>query len=204
MTVEERIRKIVQQLGPPPFQPNREYAGFWSRETKRSKHNRAFWEGQTAMWRHAVEAIGAVAKAAAMEQVYPEGPAGADGRPTIVCLCGSTRFKPEFGQANLRETMAGKIVLSIGCDTRSDTELFGSMSAEQLMEVKAALDELHFRKIELADEVLILNVDGYIGDSTRRELGHARKLGKRVRFLEPEVNVDGVRVQVGDDGKGGS
>jgi len=47
------------------------------------------------------------------------------------------------------------------------------------------LDELHLRKIELADEVLILNVGGYIGESTRRELQHAQQLGKRVRFLEP-------------------
>lgn len=186
MTVEERIRKIVQQLGPPPFQPNREYAGFWARETKRSKHGQAFWEGQMAMWSQALEAIGSVAKAAAMERAYPAGPARADGRPTVVCLCGSTRFKAEFGQANLRETLAGKIVLSIGCDTKSDADLFGRMPAEEFARVKGKLDELHLRKIELADELLILNVDGYIGDSTRRELAHARKLGKHVRFLEPE------------------
>lgn len=100
-------------------------------------------------------------------------------RPTIVCLCGSTRFKAEFAMANFRETLAGRIVLSIGCDFKSDAEL-GLTDAD-----KVRLDALHFRKIELADEVLILNVDGYIGQSTRNELAHARSLGKPVRFLEP-------------------
>jgi hypothetical protein len=85
---------------------------------------------------------------------------------------------------NLKETLAGKIVLTIGCDMRTDDEIFGSLSQELFEKTKAELDELHLRKIELADEILILNVGGYIGDSTRRELDHARKLGKRIRFLE--------------------
>lgn len=106
-------------------------------------------------------------------------------RPTIVCLCGSTRFKDDFVSANLRETLAGKIVLSIGCDMRTDDEIFGHMPPDELERVKTALDALHFRKIELADEVLILNVGGYIGKSTTNELRHARELGKRVRWLEP-------------------
>jgi hypothetical protein len=106
-------------------------------------------------------------------------------RPKIVCLCGSTRFKYEFVDAGLRETLAGKIVLTIGCNMRTDDEIFGKMSPEEFAETKIKLDELHKRKIDLADEVLILNVGGYIGDSTRSELEYAKAHGKVVRFLEP-------------------
>lgn len=102
-------------------------------------------------------------------------------RPTIVCLCGSTRFKDTFAEANFRETLAGRIVLSIGCDTKSDTAL--GLTADD----KIRLDALHFRKIELADEVLILDVDGYIGESTRRELAHAEALGRHIRWWRKEL-----------------
>ena len=107
-------------------------------------------------------------------------------RPCIVCLCGSTRFLSAFQEANLRETLAGKIVLSIGCDTKSDQDLaLGPID-------KTALDLLHLFKIDLADEILVLNVGGYVGQSTRREIDYARMQGKRIRWLEPieeEVSV---------------
>ena len=106
-------------------------------------------------------------------------------RPIIVCLCGSTRFSEAFRRANFEETLFGKIVLTIGCDTRNDTDLFASFTEAHRNRIKAELDELHLRKIDLADEILILNVGGYIGDSTRKELDYARLHGKRVRFLEP-------------------
>ena len=106
-------------------------------------------------------------------------------RPRIVCLCGSTRFKDAFVYANLRETLAGKIVLSIGCDTRTDLDLFAHLDARERAAIKARLDELHLRKIDLADEVLVLNVDGYVGESTGRELEYARQHGKAIRYLEP-------------------
>ncbi len=99
-------------------------------------------------------------------------------RPVIVCLCGSTRFHEAFRQANLRETLRLKIVLTIGCDFKGDDALGLSPT------VKQQLDELHLRKIDLADEIVVLNVGGYIGQSTRREIAYARKYGKRVRFLE--------------------
>ncbi len=108
-------------------------------------------------------------------------------RPIIVCLCGSTRFKNEFVRQNLKETLSGKIVLSIGCDMKTDDEIFGHLSPEELSDTKRRLDELHFRKIELADEVLILNVDGYIGESTNNELNYAKKLNKYIRFLEEQA-----------------
>lgn len=107
-------------------------------------------------------------------------------KPTIVCLCGSTRFSKAFQEANLQETLAGKIVLTIGCDLRSDDEIFKEKSPEELAAIKDRLDTLHLRKIDLADEVLILNVGNYIGESTRRELNYAIANGKFIRFLEEE------------------
>lgn len=104
-------------------------------------------------------------------------------RSTIVCLCGSTRFYPAFQEANYRETMAGKIVLSVGFYPHAQAEMHGEEKG-CTPEQKVKLDELHLKKIDLADEVLILNVGGYIGESTRRELAHAISKGKIVRFLE--------------------
>lgn len=105
-------------------------------------------------------------------------------QPKRVVLCGSTRFSKAFAEANLTETLAGRIVLSIGCDTRSDHEVFAGKSPEDLARIKAELDELHKWKIDLANEVLVLNVGGYVGDSTRSEIEYAVKLGKPVRYLE--------------------
>jgi hypothetical protein len=105
-------------------------------------------------------------------------------RPIIVCLCGSTRFGKEFEEANLRETLEGHIVLTIGGNRISETELFSQLSEPELIKIKKNLDELHRRKIDLADEVLIINVGGYIGESTLSEIEYARARGKRIRFLE--------------------
>jgi hypothetical protein len=112
--------------------------------------------------------------------------------PKIVVLCGSTRFYPHFQRANYEETMAGNIVLSVGfyrqyaeSVERNRTEFHGEnigCTADQ----KIALDELHKRKIDLADEVLVLNVGGYVGDSTRREIEYAQALGMPIRYLEPD------------------
>lgn len=106
-------------------------------------------------------------------------------RPTVVCLCGSTRFMDAFQEANLRETIAGRIVLSVGCNTKSDSDLIAL--GELTEEAKAGLDELHKRKIDIADEVFILNVGGYIGSSTKSELEYAKAHGKRIRFLEADL-----------------
>lgn len=105
-------------------------------------------------------------------------------RPRIVCLCGSTRFWRIFQQAGLHETMAGRIVLSIGAASGTDDDHFGNLPQAEYDRIKTELDQLHFRKVELADEVLILNRDKYIGKSTSNELAHALKLGKPVRFWE--------------------
>ncbi len=99
--------------------------------------------------------------------------------PKIVCLCGSTRFKQQFIEANFRETMAGNIVLSVGWFSHADSNVYTPTEEE-----KAKLDELHLRKIDLADEVLIINVDNYLGESTQRELEYARAHNKSIRFWE--------------------
>lgn len=106
-------------------------------------------------------------------------------RPTITVLCGSTRFGHSFQEQNLRLTMDGHIVLSIGCDTRTDHELWRDLDEAAMEALKDKLDVLHKRKIDLADEVLVLNVGGYIGSSTRSEIEYAEKLGRPVRYLEP-------------------
>jgi hypothetical protein len=104
-----------------------------------------------------------------------------ENRPKIVCLCGSTRFMEQFFEEGWRLTLGGVIVLSVGVCTHAEHH-----GAEALgPEVVEKLDELHLRKIDLADEVRILNVGGYIGESTKRELAYAREHGKLVTFLEP-------------------
>ncbi len=106
------------------------------------------------------------------------------GRPTVVTLCGSTRFYPAFQEANFNETMAGRIVLSVGFyphNAKVHGEGVGITPAQ-----KEGLDILHKKKIDLSDEILVLNVGGYIGDSTKGEIRHAIKTGKKVRWLEPE------------------
>lgn len=96
--------------------------------------------------------------------------------PVIVCLCGSTKFMTAFYDTNMRETLNGKIVLSVGMSSHGDCT-----PTEQQ---KIALDELHKRKIDLADEVLILNVGGYVGDSTKSEILYALQHDKPIRWLE--------------------
>ena len=103
-------------------------------------------------------------------------------RPTVICLCGSTRFFDVFKKINYDLTLAGNIILSVGCDMKSGDGL------QITLEQKIALDELHKRKIDLADEILVLNVNGYIGDSTRSEIAYAMVRGKRVRYLE-DINI---------------
>ena len=107
-------------------------------------------------------------------------------KPIIVCLCGSTRFGDQFASSQLEETLAGKIVLSIGCNMKSDHDIFGHLSLSEIRLIKERLDVLHFAKIDLADEILVLNVGGYIGESTEREIEYAAMRGKRIRYFQNE------------------
>jgi hypothetical protein len=105
--------------------------------------------------------------------------------PLMVCLCGSTKFKKEFEIANRDFTYAGYIVLSVGMFGHSDNlytqgENLGALSDEK----KRELDILHLRKIDVASQVHVLNVGGYIGESTQRELAYAIWQRKEVTFLD--------------------
>ena len=122
-------------------------------------------------------------------------------KPKIVCLCGSTRFWRTFQKAGLDETLAGNIVLSIGAASGTNDDHFGNLPKDEYDRIKRELDSLHLRKIDIADEVLILNVDGYIGNSTARELFYARSLGKPIRFLEPS-NMEMERLLIVFGGEG--
>lgn len=102
---------------------------------------------------------------------------GGRSGPTIVCLCGSTRFKEEFLAQQKRLTLEGKIFLTVG--------FFGHVDeVKPTIEEKLLLDELHLRKIDLADEILVINPGHYIGESTRREILYAIDHDKVVRSLE--------------------
>ena len=97
----------------------------------------------------------------------------------IVTLCGSTRFKEQFLEAQKQLTLEGNIVISVG--------LFGHSGDDDVWKpgVKEMLDDMHLRKIDLADEIFVINVGGYIGESTKREIAYTEKTGKEVRYLEP-------------------
>lgn len=95
-------------------------------------------------------------------------------RPEIVCLCGSTRFVDEMRAASRALGLAGAVVLA-------PVDVDEVLTREQ----EEALGELHLRKIDLADRVLVVDPSGYIGASTSREIAHARATGTPVAFTEP-------------------
>ena len=96
----------------------------------------------------------------------------------VVTLCGSTRFKDAFYEAQKKLTLDGCIVISVG--------LFGhSGDAEVWTEgTKEMLDDMHKRKIDMADEIFVINVGGYIGSSTKSEIEYAKAHGKKISYLE--------------------
>ena len=100
------------------------------------------------------------------------------GKYKVITLCGSTRFKGEFIEAQKRLTLGGNIVISVG--------LFGHSGDDEVWTegTKEMLDDMHKRKIDMADEIFVINVGGYIGSSTRSEIEYAKATGKAVRYLE--------------------
>ena len=103
-------------------------------------------------------------------------------RPIIVCLCGSVRFLEAFDAVSLAETLAGRIVLSVGSHRRRDEDVLAHLEPAGRLEALERLSVLHQHKIDLADEILVINV----GESTRGEVEYARSLSKKVRWLEPD------------------
>ena len=103
----------------------------------------------------------------------------------VITLCGSTRFKDEFLEVQKRLTLEGNIVISVGLFGHSgDEEVWDGMDEGTLSKTKEMLDDMHKRKIDMADEIFVINVGGYIGDSTRSEIDYAIEHGKKVRYLE--------------------
>ena len=99
------------------------------------------------------------------------------GKYKVITLCGSTRFKDEFMEAQKRLTLEGNIVISVG--------LFGHSGDNEVWNegTKEMLDDMHKRKIDMADEIYVINVGGYIGSSTRSEIEYAERTGKIIKFL---------------------
>ena len=101
------------------------------------------------------------------------------GKYKVITLCGSTKFKDAFIKAQKDLTLQGNIVISVG--------LFGHSGDNEVWTegTKEMLDEMHKRKIDMADEIFVINVGGYIGESTRGEIEYAIRHGKPVNYLEP-------------------
>lgn len=99
------------------------------------------------------------------------------GKYKVITLCGSTKFKDEFIRVQKELTLKGNIVISVG--------LFGHSGDSEAMDAntKTMLDDMHKRKIDMADEIFVINVDGYIGSSTKSEIEYAIKNGKTVKYL---------------------
>ena len=107
------------------------------------------------------------------------------GNYKVITLCGSTRFKDAFMLAQKKLTLEGNIVISVGLFGHSgDQEVWEGMSEDTLTQTKIMLDDMHKRKIDMADEIFVINVGGYIGDSTKSEIAYAHSTSKAVRYLE--------------------
>lgn len=102
------------------------------------------------------------------------------GNYKVITLCGSTKFKDEFIKVQKDLTLQGNIVISVGLFGHTDRE-FGTVITD---EVKIMLDDMHKRKIDMSDEIFVINKYNYIGASTRSEIEYAIKVGKKVNYLE--------------------
>ena len=101
------------------------------------------------------------------------------GEYKVITLCGSTRFKEDFERVNRNLTLMGYIVISVGC--------FGHAGDTFTEEQKVMLDDIHKRKIDMADAIYVINKDGYIGSSTKSEIKYAIQHGKQVIYMEDDL-----------------
>ena len=103
----------------------------------------------------------------------------------VITLCGSTKFKEQFMEVQKKLTLEGNIVLSLGLFEHSgDNEVWKNMDEETITKTKKMLNDMHKKRIEMADEIYVINVGGYIGTSTKSEIEYAKKHGKKVNYLE--------------------
>ena len=100
------------------------------------------------------------------------------GKYKVITLCGSTKFKDDFLKEQKRLTLEGNIVISIG--------LFGHSGDNEAMDIKTKemIDDMHKRKIYMADEIFVINKNNYIGNSTKSEIEYALKNNKVVKYME--------------------
>jgi hypothetical protein len=106
------------------------------------------------------------------------------GEYKVITLCGSTKFKDVFLEVQKRLTLEGKIVISVGLFGHSgDNEVWEGKAEDVVTETKKMLDDMHKRKIDMADEIFVINVDGYIGESTKSEIEYAIANNKKVNYL---------------------
>ena len=109
------------------------------------------------------------------------------GKYKVITLCGSTRFKEEFMEAQKELTLDGYIVISVGLFGHAgDDEVWEGMPEDTITKTKEMLDDMHLRKIDMADAICVINVNGYFGDSTKSEISYALATGKEVLYLEPD------------------
>ena len=101
------------------------------------------------------------------------------GNYKVITLCGSTRFKDDFERVNRELTLMGNIVISVGC--------FGHAGDTFTEEQKVMLDDIHKRKIDMADAIYVINKGGYIGSSTKSEIQYALRLGKQIIYMEDDL-----------------
>lgn len=102
------------------------------------------------------------------------------GKYKVVTLCGSTKFKDEFLKVQKQLTLEGNIIISVGMFGRADGEFESVITPE----IKVMLDDIHKRKIDMSDEIYVINKNGYIGESTKGEIEYAIKTGKGINYLE--------------------
>lgn len=101
----------------------------------------------------------------------------------VVTLCGSTRFRDEFMKAQKQLTLMGYIVISVGLFGHAgDNEVWDGLKEGSYSATKNMLDDMHKRKIDMADEIFVIDVGGYIGESTRSEIDYAESKGMPVNY----------------------
>ena len=94
----------------------------------------------------------------------------------VITLCGSIRFKNEFMKVQEELTLDGNIVFT--------PNFFNNLKGEINAETKKMLDEMHRQKIDISNEIYVINCGGYIGESTKSEIEYAKANGKKISYLE--------------------
>ncbi len=94
----------------------------------------------------------------------------------IITLCGSIKFKTEFMKVQEKLTLDGNIVFT--------PNFFNNLKDKINIETKKMLDEMHKQKIDMSNEIYVINFGGYIGESTKSEIEYAKSKGKKISYLE--------------------